>query len=76
MLEGRRFTLYTDHKPLTFALSKVAEPWTARQSRHLSYIAGRTAVASATLWSDGKDTLAIALTGARLTLARIRLTRT
>jgi transposase InsO family protein len=39
MLEGRRFTLYTDHKPLTFALSKVAEPWTARQSRHLSYIA-------------------------------------
>ncbi len=39
MLEGRRFTLYTDHKPLTFALSKVAEPWTARQSRHLSYVA-------------------------------------
>ncbi|MFO0270018.1 MAG: hypothetical protein ACK53W_05715 [Gemmatimonadota bacterium] len=34
-----------------------------------TYIAGRTAVASATLWSDGKDTLAIALTGARLTLA-------
>ncbi len=34
MLEGRRFTLYTDHKPLTFALSKAAEPWTARQCRH------------------------------------------
>jgi cleavage and polyadenylation specificity factor subunit 1 len=39
MLEGRQFTLYTDHKPLTFALSKAAEPWTARQCRHLSYVA-------------------------------------
>ncbi len=38
MLEGRRFTLYTDHKPLTFALTKAAVPWTARQCRHLSYI--------------------------------------
>ena len=28
MLEGRPFTLYTDHKPLTFALSKAAEAWT------------------------------------------------
>ena len=34
-----RFTLYTDHKPLTHALAKAAEPWTARQSRHLSYLA-------------------------------------
>jgi transposase InsO family protein len=39
MLEGRRFRLYTDHKPITFALSKAAEPWTAHQCRHLSYIA-------------------------------------
>jgi hypothetical protein len=39
MLEARRFTIYTDHKPLTFALHKVAEPWTARQARHLSYVA-------------------------------------
>ena len=38
-LEGRRYTLYTDHKPLTCALSKAAEPWTARQCRHLSYVA-------------------------------------
>ena len=39
ILEGRPFTLYTDHKPLTFTLSKAAEAWTARQSRHMSYIA-------------------------------------
>jgi hypothetical protein len=39
MLEGRPFALYTDHKPLTLALSKAAEAWTARQSRHLSYVA-------------------------------------
>jgi hypothetical protein len=29
MLEGRPFTLYTNHKPLTFTLSKVAKAWTA-----------------------------------------------
>jgi transposase InsO family protein len=39
MLEGRLFTIYTDHKPLTFALSKVADAWTAMQCRQLSYVA-------------------------------------
>jgi len=42
MLEGRQFTLFTDHKPLTFALHKVSEPWSARQSRHLSFVAEYT----------------------------------
>jgi hypothetical protein len=42
LLEGRRWTLYTDHKPLTFALGKVSEPWTARQARHLSFVAEYT----------------------------------
>ena len=28
MLEGKRFTLFTDHKPLTYALAKGSEPWT------------------------------------------------
>jgi hypothetical protein len=42
MLEGRPFTIYTDHKPLTFALGKVSEPWTAMQSRQLSYVANFT----------------------------------
>ena len=38
LLEGRSFTAYVDHKPLTFAMSKVAEPWSARQQRHLAAI--------------------------------------
>jgi hypothetical protein len=42
MLEGRRFAVYTDHKPLTSALYRVSEPWTARQQRQLAYIAEYT----------------------------------
>ena len=42
MLEGRSFTLYTDHKPLTFAISRTSPPWSARQQRHLSYISEYT----------------------------------
>ncbi len=39
MLEGRWFTLYTDHKPLTTAVRRSTEPWTAKQCRQLTYIA-------------------------------------
>ena len=39
MLEGREFSLYTDHKPLTSALFRSSPPWTSRQQRHLAYIA-------------------------------------
>ena len=38
-LEGRLFTIWTDHKPLTFALSRLSDSWTARQQRQLSYVA-------------------------------------
>ncbi|TWW56015.1 putative RNA-directed DNA polymerase from transposon X-element [Takifugu flavidus] len=38
LLEGRSFTAFVYHKPLTFAMAKTAEPWSARQQRHLSYI--------------------------------------
>ena len=38
LLEGRQFTAFVDHKPLTFAMAKVSEPWSARQQRQLSFI--------------------------------------
>ena len=39
ILEGRSFTIFTDHKPLTFALSRSTDSWTAKQCRQLSYMA-------------------------------------
>ena len=38
-LEGRPFQIWTDHQPLTHALSRVSDPWTPRQQRQLAYIA-------------------------------------
>lgn len=38
LLEGREFTFFVDHKPLTFALAKTTEPWSARQQHQLSVI--------------------------------------
>ena len=37
-LEGRQFIAFTDHKPLTFCMSKMSEPWSGCQQRQLSYI--------------------------------------
>ena len=37
-LEGRHFVIFTDHKPLAFAFSKVCDAWSARQQRQLSAI--------------------------------------
>ena len=42
LLEGRNFTLYTDHQSLIPALSKKSEPHTARQTYQLSNIAEYT----------------------------------
>jgi hypothetical protein len=39
ILEGRSFTILTDHKPLVGALAQTLDPWTARQCRHLAYVA-------------------------------------
>jgi hypothetical protein len=39
MLEGRQFTLFTNHKPLTTAVHRTTEPWTAKQCCQLAYIA-------------------------------------
>ena len=38
-LEGRSFTIFTDHKPLTLAIKKSTDPQSARQGRHLAAIA-------------------------------------
>jgi hypothetical protein len=43
ILEGRSFTIFTDHKPLVGALARVSDPWTACQCRHLAYVAEFTA---------------------------------
>ncbi len=43
MLDGPPFAVYTDHKPLTFALSRATDAWSPRQGRHLSYVAEFTA---------------------------------
>ena len=37
-LEGRQFTVFTDHRPLVAAIHRVSQPWSARQQRQLSYI--------------------------------------
>jgi hypothetical protein len=42
LLDGRRFAIFTDHKLLTYALARVSGPWTAHQSRQLSYMAEYT----------------------------------
>jgi len=41
-LEGRQFHVLTDHKPLTFALHRQSDAWSARQQRQLSYVAEYT----------------------------------
>ena len=38
----RGWTLFTNHKLLTFDLHEASEPWTTRQARHLSYVAEYT----------------------------------
>ncbi len=42
MLESRSFHILTDHKPLTFTLKRVSEPWSQRHCRSLSAIAELT----------------------------------
>jgi hypothetical protein len=39
LLEGRKFRILTDHKPLVSAMTRVTPPWSNRQQRHLSFLA-------------------------------------
>ena len=38
-IEGRKFTLFTDHRPLTFVFNNVSVRWSPRQQRHLCFVA-------------------------------------
>lgn len=38
LLEGRQFTIFTDHKPLIFAFSNNSNSYTAKQIRYLSFV--------------------------------------
>jgi hypothetical protein len=40
--KGGGFTIFTDHKPLIYALARTSDPWSARQARQLSYLAEYT----------------------------------
>jgi cleavage and polyadenylation specificity factor subunit 1 len=39
LLEGRQFRIITDHKPLVSGMTRVTPPSSARQQRHLSFLA-------------------------------------
>ena len=41
-LEGRRFYVLSDRNPLTFALHRQSDAWSARLQQHLSYVAEYT----------------------------------
>jgi hypothetical protein len=42
MLDGRKFHILSDHKPLTQALHRVSYPWTPGVQQQLSYLAELT----------------------------------
>ena len=68
-LEGRDFPIFTDHRPLTFAMAKSSEPLSHRQSRHLEYISQY----STDLWHVAGADNAVADALSRATIDEVRL---
>ena len=69
-LEGRDFCVFTDHKPLTFALNSRPDRHSPREARHLDYVSQFTSDIRHIHGSD--NTVADALS--RMELASIRAT--
>ena len=42
LVEGRKFYILSDHRPLCGALHRLSDAWCARQQRHLAYVAEYT----------------------------------
>ena len=53
-IEGKSITLFTDHKPLTYAIHKKADPKSDRRARQLSFISEH---ATQVLYIKGEDNL-------------------
>ena len=68
-LESQQFIAYTDHKPLTFCMSKTAKPWSSHQRRQLSYISEYT---TDVRHVQGKDS-SVADTLSRATIDNVQL---
>ena len=37
-VEGKMFTEFTDHKPLTFSMARLSYSWSSQEQRRLAYI--------------------------------------
>jgi hypothetical protein len=73
-LEGRQFTLFTDHKPLVTAISKSGTPSSLRQQRHLSFLSEFTT--SFVHLPDSRNVVADALSRPSSTIPSVHLVTT
>ena len=55
-IEGRSFSLYTDHKLLTFSMSTKSERLSPQQAHHLDFIAQFT---TGICFTNGTNTLVV-----------------